>query len=62
MLLYEMEIFYENKKLSTIFNCYFFIGIVFTGMYSYKYINENIPDEINVFSIEDISRNPNLCS
>jgi stage IV sporulation protein B len=31
-----------------------FIGMIFTCAYSYKVIDDNIPDEINVFSIDDI--------
>ena len=35
----------------------FIFGIFFTGIYSYKYLNDNIPDEINVYSTEDAKIN-----
>ena len=35
----------------------FILGTFFTGIYSYKYLNDNIPDEINVYSVEDAKIN-----
>lgn len=46
-----MRIKYYRKILIIVFAA----SMIFTGFFSYKYIYDNIPDEINVFSVDDIS-------
>lgn len=53
----EWSVFMRLKNYKKTLIGLFIFGIFFTGIYSYKYLNDNIPDEINVYSTEDAKIN-----
>lgn len=51
----------NRKKIYRRFLIILFIaGVVFTGGYTYQFVDHSIPDEINVFSYDDIKLKTNL--
>ena len=49
-----MEIFLSKQKYRKILIVIFVISFLFTGYFSYRVIDKEIPDEVNVFAGDDI--------